>query len=58
LQLERPLPQEPDVGAWHPTFSELDTLLEQANDIEIEAPESKMFVFNPAGVLEVAELYL
>jgi hypothetical protein len=58
LQVVRPLPQEPDVGLWHPTFRELDTVLEQANVIEIVAPESRVFAFNPVGVLEVSELYL
>jgi len=58
LQVVRPLPQEPDVGLWHPTFRELVTVLEQANVIEIEAPESRVFAFNPDGVLEVSELYL
>jgi hypothetical protein len=58
LQVVRPLPQEPDVGLWHPTFRELDTVLEQSNVIEIAAPESRVFAFNPVGVLEVSELYL
>jgi len=58
LQVERAPPQEPDVGLWHPTFRELVTVLEQSNAIEIEAPESRVFVFNPDGVLEVPALYL
>jgi hypothetical protein len=58
LQVERPLPQEPDVGLAHPTFKELDTVLEQANVIEIEPFESKVLTFNPTGELEPSELYL
>jgi hypothetical protein len=58
LQVERPLPQEPDVGAWHPTFRELDTVVEQANVIETEAFENRVLAFNPEGVLDVSELYL
>jgi len=37
LQVVSPLPQEPDVGLWQPTFREVVTVLEHANDIEIEA---------------------
>jgi hypothetical protein len=58
LQVVRPLPQEPDVGAWHPTFSEVETVLEHANVMEIEPFESRVFTFNPAGLLEASELYL
>jgi hypothetical protein len=58
LQVVRPLPQDPDVGLWHPTFRELVTELEQANVAEIEAPESRVFAFSPVGVLDVSELYL
>jgi hypothetical protein len=54
LQDVRPLPQEPDVGLWHPTATEL----EQANVTEIAAFESIVFAFNPDGLLEVPELYL
>jgi hypothetical protein len=58
LQVKRAPPQEPDVGLWHATFRWVDTLLEQSNVIEIAAPESRVFAFNPVGVLEVSELYL
>jgi hypothetical protein len=58
LQVKRAPPQEPDVGLWHPRFSLVVTLLEQSNVIEIVAPESRVFAFNPVGVLEVSELYL
>jgi hypothetical protein len=58
LQVERPLPQEPDVGLWHPTFRELVTVLEQANVIVIAVPVNRVLTFNPAGVLEASELYL
>jgi hypothetical protein len=58
LQVEREPPQEPDVGLWQPTFSELVTELEQANAAEIEAPESKLLAFNPDGELELSALYL
>jgi hypothetical protein len=58
LHVVRPLPQEPDVGAWHPTFREVLTELEQSNVIEIEAFESSVLAFNPDGVLAVSELYL
>jgi hypothetical protein len=58
LQVVRAPPQEPEVGLWHDTFRELDTELEQANVAEIVAPVSRVFAFNPVGVLEVSELYL
>jgi hypothetical protein len=54
LQVVRAPPQEPDVGLWHPTVTEL----EQANDTEIVAPESRVLAFNPDGVLAVSALYL
>jgi hypothetical protein len=58
LQDVRPLPQEPDVGAAHPTFREVVTVLEHANVMEIPVPVNRLFSFNPTGVLEASELYL